>query len=47
MVEQHQLRRGEIRLTFHGELVAPVSNLGSLDLLHDSDADGNEETLIA
>ena len=35
VIEQHKLRRGEIGLTFHGELVAPMSDLGILDLLHD------------
>jgi hypothetical protein len=39
MIEQHELRRGEIGLTLNGKFVAPVSDLGSLDPLHVGEED--------
>jgi hypothetical protein len=41
---QHQLRRGKVGLALHGELVAPMGNLGSLDSFHDGVVE--EETLV-
>lgn len=43
MIEQHKLRRSEVWFALHGELVAPMSNLGTLHSLHYG-ADVGEET---
>lgn len=45
MVVQHKLCGGEAGLTLHGEFVAPTSNLGIFDLLHDGTAE--EKTFVA
>jgi hypothetical protein len=41
---QHKLCRSKVRLALHGELVAPMGNLGSLDSLHDGFVE--EKTLV-
>jgi hypothetical protein len=45
VIVQHQLRRGKVGLALHGELIAPMGDLGSLDPLHDGTV--KEETLVA
>lgn len=45
MIEQHKLRRSQIRLTLHRKLIAPMSDPGTLELLHGSAVE--EGTFVA
>jgi hypothetical protein len=44
MVEQHKLCCGKIGLALHSELVAPMSDLATLNYLHDA---VKEESFVA
>ena len=45
VVVQHKLCCGEAGFTLDGKFIAPMSNLGILDLLHDGTAE--ERTFVA